>query len=269
MSEPRVNEDLMREHLINAFQAGLLAVPVVGSSLERLLFGTIAEMRSKRVLRTLEEICKKLEEKEAVSQVDDNEDLANFLEKVLPQTARATNENKRKRFRDLVFKAIQVPSGDEAWSGANIAANLLEQIDDVGIELLSYFHRCEQASGGNVCAIVKRAEAIVFGLQNADDSFSYVFPFNERFPLYELTASLDVIRHALGQLQSLNVLHYEDMNKLLRNITDGDYYYILMDWAMDDSFDDNETATPSSEHRDCGCEVNGSADGLDSASIPF
>jgi hypothetical protein len=65
------------------------------------------------------------------------EEFANLTEAVAPALARATREEKRQRFRDLLFKAVQLQPGDAAWDRANLAGELLQQIEVPGLVILA------------------------------------------------------------------------------------------------------------------------------------
>jgi hypothetical protein len=78
-----------------AVQGTLLAIPYVGSALERFVFGGLAELRMKRVEHTLAEIAVTLGEKKASLLV--SEDFVNLLEDMAPHLARESDENRRQR----------------------------------------------------------------------------------------------------------------------------------------------------------------------------
>src|SRR5438552_18134957 len=78
---------------LNAFRAGLQLIPTVGAALDKLMFGVLDDLRSKRLEETLKEIGEKLEALGLESQVDENEDFGNLLQDVAPPLSRSCNED--------------------------------------------------------------------------------------------------------------------------------------------------------------------------------
>jgi hypothetical protein len=137
MSDNKTTQLTLRDHAQNTFQASLLAIPVFGSTLEKLLFGSLQELRMKRVEHTLNEVADMLRERNIDPTVENNEEFANFLETALPPLSRATNEDRRQRLRDLIFNVIQLEQCDVRWSEAHYALRMLEKIDEVGLVILA------------------------------------------------------------------------------------------------------------------------------------
>jgi hypothetical protein len=131
-----VSQVHLKVHGANALQAALIAVPGVGGALERLLFGSLAELRMRRVEQTLEEVGQKLDEIRAEIHVEENEDFANLLEDILPPLGRMTVEEMRVRFRDLLINSAQIPKGDVRWEEARLAWRLLKEIDFSSVTIL-------------------------------------------------------------------------------------------------------------------------------------
>lgn len=144
------------DHMVNSIQACLLGIPVIGASLERLCFGGVAELRMKRVEKTLREIGETLKRMEATPTIEDNEDFANLLETVLPPLSRATTEGRRERFRDLLVNAAQCPPGDPRWADAKLAAEDLEKIDDPGLAIIAGLQRLNPR-GNRPCSIIVKS----------------------------------------------------------------------------------------------------------------
>lgn len=236
MRSERNTETVLKDHAINAFQASLLAIPVVGSSLEKLLFGTLNEKRSRRVERTLEEIAKKVEELGAEPRIDENEDLANLLESLLPQTAKATSETRRERLRDLIFNAITLPSGDPRWSEAKMAAELVEGIDDLGLLVISNFFNLERISKSNACVIAQKSDndpdAWCIGVSNDDHAFNKLNPFNREWPVYDMNCTKETLHYSMNRLSVSNIID-SDYHHWYFGLSNGRYFYILMEWVMD------------------------------------
>jgi hypothetical protein len=96
-----------KEKAVIGIEGGLLAIPFVGPSLAHFLSAPLTELRWKRVEATLREVAEMLGSKNANSMV--NEEFANLLENVLPDLSRATDEEKRERFRDLLTMLPSFP----------------------------------------------------------------------------------------------------------------------------------------------------------------
>src|SRR5579885_1318772 len=127
----------------NAFRAGLQLIPNVGGAIDRLMFGSLDDLRSKRMEDTLKEIGVKLEELGLDHYIDNNEDFGNLLQDVAPPLSRSSNEDRRRRFRDLILNATQIPAGDVRWEEVHFASKLLDSIDAPGLAILAALVRCK------------------------------------------------------------------------------------------------------------------------------
>lgn len=134
-----------KDHAVNATRAILKAVPWVGSSLEQFMFGPLTELRMRRIEKTLTEIGQTLKRENIPPSVD-NEDFANLLEVVAPALSKATNEDRRQRFRDLLLNASQTRAGDASWEEAKLASDLLSKIDPPGLAILAAIARSASQS---------------------------------------------------------------------------------------------------------------------------
>src|SRR6266536_4810835 len=92
----------VKDYGLNSFQAMLLAIPYIGPTLERLIFGVGAEHRWQRLEATLQEVGESLRELGRPSQIE-AEEFARLLEQVTGPIARATAPSKRERFRDILI----------------------------------------------------------------------------------------------------------------------------------------------------------------------
>lgn len=128
-----------RDKAIIAAQGALLAIPYVGSALERFVFGGLAELRMKRVENTLAEIVTILGEKKASLLVTEN--FVNLLEDVAPSLARESNEDRRRRFRDLLTNAAECPADSSEWEEAELASLLLKELQPPGLSILAALAR--------------------------------------------------------------------------------------------------------------------------------
>ena len=83
---------------------------------------------------SLKEVVETLGDVKAKSIVD--EEFVNLLENVLPDLSRATDEEKRRRFRDLLTNAAELAPSPEGWEEARLAAELLKKVDTPGLVIL-------------------------------------------------------------------------------------------------------------------------------------
>ena len=127
----------LRDRGLITFRAALQAVPHVGPSLDQFLFGPMQERRERRVMRTLQEVGERLSQLELGSGVA-NERFAALLEHLAPDLARATTEERRERFRDLLFNAARLdPNSESDWENAAFAGDLLRDIEAPGLSILA------------------------------------------------------------------------------------------------------------------------------------
>jgi hypothetical protein len=135
MAKPKTVVLTGKEEFRIGVEAGLLAIPHIGHALAHFIFGPLAELRWKRVEATLNEIAARLGDEKAKSVV--SEKFVNLLENVLPDLSRATDEEKRKRFRDLLTNAAEHALTSNGWEEAWLAAELLKKIGTPGLVILS------------------------------------------------------------------------------------------------------------------------------------
>jgi hypothetical protein len=117
------------------FEAGLMAIPIVGPSFAHYVSASLTELRLKRVEVTLKEVAEMLGSEKAKSVI--NEKFVNLLENILPDLGRATDEEKRQRFRDLLINAAELAPQSNGWEEAHLAAGLLKKIGTPGLVILS------------------------------------------------------------------------------------------------------------------------------------
>jgi DNA-binding transcriptional ArsR family regulator len=106
--------------------------------------GPLDELRSKRVDAALHEILARL--RDLGAEPTRAEEFANLFEKVLPKLARAASNAVRERFRDLLVNAAQVPTGDHRWGQANLAEQILSELDEPAITILTLLVRANTSS---------------------------------------------------------------------------------------------------------------------------
>lgn len=237
-----VKQNAIKEHGLNALQAALLGVPVVGASFERLLFGHAAEARMKRIETTLMEVAQRLAKQGAAPPIDENEDLANLIEQVIPALGRATSETKRAMFRELLCQASTIPANDPQWEEANLAAKTIEGMTPFALEVVAAVHRCTTPEA-NACCIryneTKHQHEV--GLMNHDDEFSIANPFVDQTPIVVLTRQPGyIVTKTLDDLASAEILSHSGSFRLFRDVILQDLGEVLVDWAMEDDSPDEE-----------------------------
>jgi len=124
-----------KDKAVIAFQSALSAIPYVGGSLSHFIFGPLAELRLKRIEQTLIELAELVDEENRHKVA--TEQFANLLESVAPDLSRATNEEKRLRFRDLLINATKKTTDSTKWDEAHLAADLLKEIDAPGLAIIA------------------------------------------------------------------------------------------------------------------------------------
>lgn len=135
-----------RDLNVNAVKAALKLIPGVGDSMIQLFFERGQEARFRRWEETWEEIRAHVADrgKEADVKTADNEDFADFVEKSADPLGRSTNEDKRQRFRDLLYNSLFIPPGDPGWDEAMYCLDLLQKIDSPGLYILASIVRAEK-----------------------------------------------------------------------------------------------------------------------------
>ena len=132
-----MNVELTRkEETVNAVRAILKGIPYLGETLDGFIFGRLDELRFKRFESTLTEIAERLKESNHVSYVE-SEQFINLLEAIAPDLVRATMNEKRERFRDLLLNAATLPPNSAEWEKAKLAGQLLSELEAPALAVLA------------------------------------------------------------------------------------------------------------------------------------
>lgn len=129
----------------NTAEAVLKAVPYIGESLCQFIFGPSAERRMRRIERTLTEVAQTLKDRNIQPNVE-SEDFVNLLEVAVPKIAKATNEDVRKRFRDLLLNCAALESGSSDWQNAELVAAILDSVAPPGLAIIAALAKCPEAA---------------------------------------------------------------------------------------------------------------------------
>ena len=157
----------------------LKGIPFFGPSLEHYIFGSLAEVRFRRVEATLREVAEGVHAIRTESESLSNEDFVQLLESVLPSVAKATRESRRARFRDLLIQAGTLCPGAAEWASANFAARLLEELPDSALEIIAIIARATRMAEQRDWMLV-RSPSTQFVPAN---TFSWDSPVLGDFPL--------------------------------------------------------------------------------------
>ncbi len=128
----------------NVVHGVLKGVPYIGPPLEHFIFGSLQEIRMKRIEETLSEIAESLGDSGAESVT--NERFVTLLESVAPDLSRSIDEEKRQRFRDLLTNAATLPSETKEWEEAALASTLLREIEAPGLAILAALAQCKKSA---------------------------------------------------------------------------------------------------------------------------
>jgi hypothetical protein len=168
----------------NAVRALLKLIPHVGEAADRLIFGTLDDLRYKRLEQTLSDVLWRLEQMGATP--TQAEEFANLFERAKEKIARATSEDVRARFRDLLTNAAQVPSGDVRWGEAELAEQLLSELDGPALAVLAAVARLR---GDNTTIVLARPTPHVAAWKSLNEpqpelqsiAVSYAWPVMEEW----------------------------------------------------------------------------------------
>lgn len=184
-----------RDGAVVAFQGILKAIPYFGSSLEHFIFGPLTEIRMRRIEQTLSEIATAVGEQKAIA--IPNERFATLLESVAPELCRAVDENKRKRFRDLLTNAAVLPEDSGDWEDAALASTLLKEIEAPGLAILAAIARCSEEE-----ALVLTSSPVS---QVFEGSFDYDDPGE---PQHVLQYQWIIVEYWARKLRERNLITY-------------------------------------------------------------
>jgi hypothetical protein len=134
------NNLTVKDFTINTFQAIIKGIPFVGASLEHFIFGPLAEIRMRRIEKTLFELAEHYGPY-APHGLLFKEEFVNLLERISPSLSRASNEDKRQRFRDLLINSAILQPGSKQWDETHLASDLLQAIDPPGLAILATLAR--------------------------------------------------------------------------------------------------------------------------------
>jgi len=164
-----------------------------------------------------------------------SEEFVGLLEDLLPKIARATNEDVRQRFRDLLLNAATLPAGSPEWQGAELAGELLGEIDAPGLAILAALGRCPEAAKidfakspvPNVSLVSSPVPQLVLG------DFDYANPGEVQFAIgYDWS----VVEEWTHRLREKRLLHYHSSHARggFGNIYLSTLGQFLVRWALAD-----------------------------------
>ena len=133
-----------KDRNVSAIKAALKLLPAgVGEAMIQFYWGKGEEARQRRLDETLDKIAAKMEAEGVSSKIGDNEDFGNFFSQAGVLIANATNEDKRKRFQDLLYNSMLLPPGDAGWEDSMHCLELLQKIDHVSLYCLAKIAKAE------------------------------------------------------------------------------------------------------------------------------
>lgn len=141
MGGKQKRERSAKDVVANTARALIKSVPGIGSGADQLIFGPVDARWQKRIEGMLEDVLERLEGKDAPGLQTD--EMYELFESSSASIARATAEDKRARFRDLLVNAAQTPAGDPRWEEARLAREMLEGLEAPAFEILSRTHALE------------------------------------------------------------------------------------------------------------------------------
>ncbi|WP_435008933.1 hypothetical protein P12x_000186 [Tundrisphaera lichenicola] len=127
--------------------------PYPADSITQIIFGKLEEAENRRQRETVEEIAEMLRESKRESEVQNTEEYARLLIDASPSVGSATNEDKRQRLRDLLFKSLFIPPGDPTWEESMYCLDLLKEIDPVGLYIFAVIATAQ--SKGQVVGVAR------------------------------------------------------------------------------------------------------------------
>jgi hypothetical protein len=133
-----------QDYAANAGRGLVKMIPWFGEGLEQFIWGPAEERRRRRLEQTLTEMADAIHRLEADDGVQ-TERFANMLEATAPLIARATNEDKRSRLRDLLVNAAQLEEDDQRWEEADLARELIAEIEGPGLAIMAALGRTPEA----------------------------------------------------------------------------------------------------------------------------
>ena len=122
-----------------------------------------------------------------------------LFERIAVPICKATAETKRVWFRELLLHAALTPSRDPKWEEAQLAGELIEQIEAPGLEVLGELHR--RIGNSNLQAVVLFDNPPTLALWQDDDS--------EPTNAYQLSFESAVVQEWLRRLGELRVINYQ------------------------------------------------------------
>lgn len=222
----------IKERASLKFQAVLLGIPYIGTSLERFIFSELDELRMKRIENTLLEISNLLS-KDNISHNIESEKFVNFFESTFSSLSKATNEEKRQSFRNLLFNVSKLEDEDTKWEEASLAHSLLEQIETPGLVLLSEIKKNYVKDSNLVLEFDEDSVTLLNEIPNFDSDWEW-----EELARFKYNP-LVIERHA-QKLSELKLIFFSAPEKISRRssyqVVFTELGIFLTDWlSIDDS----------------------------------
>ena len=139
MTKDNTNEIAINrtDYAQNVLRAAIKGLPWIGASLEQLAYGNVDERRWRRMERTLSEVGEEMKRRNIPPDFVLKEDFGQLLRQIASSASESTNEDKRKRFRDLLVNSVTLPEGDPQWESSRLAATYLEQLEGPAFSILA------------------------------------------------------------------------------------------------------------------------------------
>lgn len=192
----------------NALRAFLKLLPNVGDAIDRMLFGLEDEKAQDRLQQTVDEVRAMLDEQG--KKVEDMEDWHRCILSGAPAIGTATNEDKRERFRKLLFNAAQIPAGDEMWEEAFWCMELLKELRPAALAVLANAHLAAQNGEVFLLKEGEDAEVEAFTLRKTD--IDRLRPTQKSFlKPKEIKYKKVILREAIAVLRSKGLITFQTM----------------------------------------------------------
>ena len=149
------NDNLTPMDYVNlAIEAGIGAIPVVGSPIQTIYFGRQNEKRFKRIERFYAELNEELERiKDSIPEVyspeRDRDQLVGILESINEDVEKAKNQSKIKYYKSL-YKSCIIGINKLNWDREEYFVEVLSQLTTIQIELLGFLYTKGNNFVGNI-----------------------------------------------------------------------------------------------------------------------
>lgn len=208
MNKINISKKGIEEASVHTFQAILKGVPVIGSSLDHLIFGQLQEIRIKKIEKLLHEVAAHLQDVKYAPSIN-SEKFAILLEEIIQRSSKETNQEKLNQFKHILINGASLEPNDDEWDEFDLILEIMDELDGLSFFVLSKLYEAYQM-GKNLLTV--QIDGDIARLLNEKT-------FAEE---WELVTTFDnnsiIIERSINKLYKLGLIETHGAQQIMQNV---------------------------------------------------